>query len=67
MVDLMVRDGVLLQKDGTPLPEGSTVFREGELIQVKGGWFRVHAIRPKKLILKGVAKKVALTELRKDL
>ena len=32
------------------------IFREGETVEVKGSLFKVHAIRPKKLILKLLTK-----------
>ncbi len=65
MIPLVKQHGRLVRKDdGTLPPLDAPLFRVGELVQLKGGWFRVHGIRPKKLILKGVAQKAALAELK---
>jgi len=39
------------------------IFREGEILSIRGGWFRVHRITAKKLTFKGVPEAVAVREL----
>lgn len=55
--------GFNFKDTGLPAPEGRPVFYVGELVLIRGGWFRVHGIRAKKLILKGVPRKTAEAEI----
>ena len=68
MRELQDKDGVDVYRDtGEPVPSDHPIFRVGELVQIYGGWFRIHAVRHRKLILKCVPQAKALAEIaRKD-
>ena len=48
----------LFEKAEKQWPMDSGVFKVGEELEIKGSRFRVHAIKPKKLILKLLVKGV---------
>ena len=45
------------QVDNLPKEDANNLFRIGEIVKIKQSRFRVHAIKPRKLILKLLPKK----------